>query len=364
MKIAVGKFSGTGIAQSVTIADTEDGTSFQPKLGWLISNDSGIIVYKQDTFGATESIRWDAVAVSTTSITAFNADGFSVGTDAVFNGVGDVTYYLMLGTDDTLLETGSYTGNGVDDRIISTVQGWELGFVLVKRFSGTNQAAVCHFGTPQTGSVPPSGTGFQDNASSLNSIQQISTGQFQVGTDASVNTDTLSYHWFAFRNFSGESEGTGAAVTAFYDAVGADNQVILYATLNPTQARFLMVRHLSDSTGTIRAAFKTSTKEADDGDSSWAWGAASAANIIQDMDFSIDPLDAQFQIGTANEVNKSGINYAYLAIGKNLVTAASTGTAVVDEPTGYAVYILPETPYTVYKSQVAISERLKMLQII
>jgi len=87
--------------------------------------------------------------------------------------------------------TGSYLGNGSDDRAITGI-GFQPDLVIVK----ANAAAYAVFKTSDMSgdaSKPTIGT------ITTNLIQSFDSNGFTVGTDATVNTSGTTYYWTAFK---------------------------------------------------------------------------------------------------------------------------------------------------------------------
>jgi hypothetical protein len=94
-----------------------------------------------------------------------------------------------------LIESGNYTGDGNDDRTISTTfslaQSDKKVLVLVK--GNTAQYAVWR--TNEHGA--DSSSHFYSVADKVNAIQSFSASGFVVGTDATVNSSSVIYQWVA-----------------------------------------------------------------------------------------------------------------------------------------------------------------------
>src|SRR6185436_13402520 len=92
----VGTYTGNGTTQSIT------GVGFQPELVMLLGNNAQRAVARYS--GAARTYGFDASTGVTTGVTAFGADGFSV---------------------------GAYTGNNTDNRSITT-PSFQPEFVMVR----------------------------------------------------------------------------------------------------------------------------------------------------------------------------------------------------------------------------------------
>ena len=90
--------------------------------------------------------------------------------------------------------SGSYTGNGVDNRVITPV-GFQPDVVIIKG-SGAQLAVM------RTATMVGDASKELSAATALqaNRIKSLDAGGFTVGTNAQVNGSGVTYYWVAFRN--------------------------------------------------------------------------------------------------------------------------------------------------------------------
>ena len=145
-----------------------------------------------------------------TDIQALQADGFQVGSNADVNESGTTFHYIAWAAS-TLVSTGSYVGNGADNRSIAGI-GFQPLVAWIKRSDG--QAAVWR---------PASLSGdstlyWASTGATSNRIQALQADGFQVGTQAQVNNNGSTYYYLALRD-SGVlgALGTGQRLWASYD---------------------------------------------------------------------------------------------------------------------------------------------------
>lgn len=200
------------------------------------------------------------------------------------------------------LATGSYVGNGVDNRAIAGA-GFQPSVVIVK---GNNaQVAVIRTST-MAGDASKPAVGALALAS--NGIQSLDPTGFTVGTDTRVNQNGISYQWVAIRAnpnslVLGSYTGNGAAARPL-SGLGFQPEyvAVMSAAANNAVQRFA---------GMTRA-FRF---DADTGTTS-----------------GITSLDANgFSVGSAATVNANGTGYHYMAFNQSpeAVGAGSyTGNAV------------------------------------
>jgi hypothetical protein len=183
-----GTYNGNGTTQSIT------GVGFQPELVILMGNNAQRAAARYS--GAARTYGFDASTGVTTGVTAFGADGFSVGAAAEANANGVAYHYVAFNDFANSISVGSYTGNNTDDRAIAT-PNFQPEFVMVRADdTATGRAANWH---------PFSFAGdntllFAATASGTNRIQAFQPAGFQVGTSTDVNANTVSYRYVAVRS--------------------------------------------------------------------------------------------------------------------------------------------------------------------
>ena len=178
-----------------------------------------------DSMPSTESVVYDdsGAAMSTTGIVSLDSDGFTVGVDAVktssINFSAVVYYWIAIGGDSSDIATGTYTGDGTDDRDVVTSLSFQPDYVTVK---GVTPANSQMFGVVRSSPLAAATdeTWYIDSGGTLtffaNGIQQVLSNGFQVGTHNTVNANGLTYYWYAIKATTGIAEfgtytGDGAA---------------------------------------------------------------------------------------------------------------------------------------------------------
>jgi hypothetical protein len=184
----VGTYNGNGTTQSIT------GLGFQPELVILMGNNAQRAAARYS--GAARTYGFDASTGVTTGVTAFGADGFTVGAAAEANANGVAYHYVAFNDFANSISVGSYTGNNADDRAIAT-PNFQPEFAMVRADdTATGRAANWH---------PASLAGdntllFTAATGSNNRIQAFQATGFQVGTSTDVNANTVSYRYLAVRS--------------------------------------------------------------------------------------------------------------------------------------------------------------------
>jgi hypothetical protein len=189
------------------------------------------------------------------------------------------------------VESGSYTGNGADNRNITGV-GFQPDAVIVK--ASTNQISVMRTSTMAGDATKPlsGGTGLQTNR-----IQALQSDGFQVGTDAQVNSGGGSpptYYWVAFKSFPGDmalGSYTGNNTSQSITGLGFSPEYVMI--LGATNERAVQ---------RMPAMARTYEFEGDNGSTT-----------------GITSLDANgFSVGSDDEVNNNAVTYHYVAFNEDV----------------------------------------------
>lgn len=181
--------------------------------------------------------------------------------------------------------SGSYSGNGADNRLIGT--GFQPDFVMVKNTSADD-------GMFRTSTMPSDASKRATGAQGLatNRIQSFDPIGFRVGTDPDVNESGKTYHWMAFRALAGEIKAGS------YTGNGADNRAITAVGFSPDTLFIIPA-------GTAEAIFKVRSTVVPE--------AFSFLDAFGNTTW-IKTLDSDgFTVGTDSRVNASGTVYHWVA---------------------------------------------------
>ncbi|MGB2694964.1 MAG: hypothetical protein WBD55_07225, partial [Dehalococcoidia bacterium] len=182
------------------------------------------------------------------------------------------------------LETGSYTGNGVDNRSITGVS-FQADVVIVK--SNVGQAAVIRTST-MAGDVSKVVT--LGGALLADEIQSINSNGFTIGTSSRVNANGQTFYWVAMKAGSNMKVGS-------YVGNATDNHSITGVGFQPT-----WVITLGDGE---ESWFKPSGLA---GDASFRMdGTSTFTDRIQAVE------SGGFQVGANTNVNKASTTFHYIA---------------------------------------------------
>jgi hypothetical protein len=186
----VGSYTGNnGASKAVT------GLGFSPDYVGVLGSKATAAVQRYR--GAARSYPYDnADAGTTTRITSFDTDGFTVGNSSEVNSNNTTFYYWAVKTTTGGAKVGSYAGNGVNGRSVTGV-----GFLPEAVLTRADDTSTARRGGLRTAITGSTSLFFSASApvNTTNGIESFDLGGFTVGTDGSVNASGPTYYYLAFR---------------------------------------------------------------------------------------------------------------------------------------------------------------------
>jgi hypothetical protein len=257
----------TGTGSSLTIANTVGSTSFKPDFVWIKSRSAATDNKLTDSLrGVTKAFISniaDGETTDTQGLTAFNSNGFTVGTNTTYNN-SSATYVAWQwqagqgssasNTSGSITSTVSknttvgfsivtYSGNSTSGATIGHGLGVTPDLIIVKRLNATlaqspnaivyvtplgNTKGLILDGTYSAQTV----TGFWNNTSPTSSV-------FSVGNDANTNATSFNYVAYCFAAVAGYS------AFGSYTGNGSTDGPFVYTGFRP---RWVMVKISSGTT--------------------------------------------------------------------------------------------------------------------
>jgi predicted ribosomally synthesized peptide with SipW-like signal peptide len=188
LALKTGSYTGTGSALSITAV------GFSPSFVAVFGSGAQTPVLRMT--GMARAFAFDTGTGSTTQITSLLATGFSLGTDAAVNTNGAVYHYIAFDDAAGTSKVGTYTGNATDNRGI-TGTGFQPTYVLVR----ASDTATSRAGRQRPASLSgASSQAFNAAANVTTSIKALQANGFQLGTDASVNANSIAYMYLALKD--------------------------------------------------------------------------------------------------------------------------------------------------------------------
>jgi hypothetical protein len=204
-------YSGTGSAQSITFDDTD--TDMQPDLVWCKGRDSTnnhtVFDSVRGTGRALYPNRDLADESQPQGVTAFNSDGFSVGTLAdLNNSSGNLVSWNWKESATAGFDIVSYTGNGSARTISHSLSAVPKMYMIKNRgeadswqvYHGSNTSApeTDYLQLNENGATGDSDARFNDTAPT--------SSVFSVGDHVTVNKNTINYIAYVFAEKQGFSK--------------------------------------------------------------------------------------------------------------------------------------------------------------
>jgi hypothetical protein len=184
----VGNYNGNGTSQSPA------GVGFSPELVIVLGNTAQRGVMRAN--GMSRTFRFDGLTGSTTGVTAFGADGFSVGNSAEVNSNAVAYHYVAFNDVANSIDVASYAGNNTDNRSLAT-PAFQPEYVLVR----ADDTATARPAVARPSSLAGDNTlTFAATAMGNNRIQALEPNGFQLGTSTDVNANLITYYYLAVRS--------------------------------------------------------------------------------------------------------------------------------------------------------------------
>ena len=164
----------------------------------MVLSANGNAVVQRST-SMTASYRFDQTAAGANDVLSLDANGFTVGNGNNVNQNTTAYHYVAWNATPGQVSVGSYVGNGVDNRNITT-PGFSPEWTVVRR--ATNGNNPCDRASHRTSDVPGDLTlNFTNTAGFVDGIQALQPTGFQVGTNCQVNTNLSTYFFTAFNDY-------------------------------------------------------------------------------------------------------------------------------------------------------------------
>lgn len=303
MYIKTGIYTGNGTSGTTTNAIA--GIGFQPRFVMVRRyNSSELPIARSESMSANNSkpMTSSSAIQTTTGIISLDSDGFTLkGQDTTTNQNGSTYFYLAVGGEGTDFAYGSYTGNASDNRDITIGGSFsstpDLVFVM-----GENADRAVWKSSDMVGDL----SGAFNQTLTTNTIQAFGAGTFQVGTNAQTNSNTVLYHYVAFKNQSSFFK------VFTYTGNGSDNR-------NITGLGFLPTCSYVQASG-VSGVIRNSAAHSGDSSTNFDNTSGNAANKIQDH------ISDGIQVGTDASVNTNTTVYYAFAFTDAAIPASGTGS--------------------------------------
>ena len=315
-------YTGTGATQSITNA-----AAFKPDLVWIknrsAADDNQLVDSVRGVTLRLISNGTNAESANAAGLTAFNSNGFTIGSDANYNRSGSslVGWQWQAGqgttssnTNGTITSTVSvnasagfsvvtYTGTGANATVGHGL-GVALGWLIVKRRTTAGGSwVVWHSAFAGTERIDLDSTAAKSTDATAWNSTSPSSSVFSIGTSGGTNLSAatyVAYCWTPIAGFSAFGSYTGN---------GSTDGPFVYTGFRP---KFIMIKR-TDNVGdwwmydTSRSTFNTAVLI--------LYANTSAAEI---SDSNVDMLSNGFKFRTAStQPNTNGGTFIYMAFAEN-----------------------------------------------
>jgi predicted pyridoxine 5'-phosphate oxidase superfamily flavin-nucleotide-binding protein len=208
-------YTGTGASQTIT-----NGINLSTNGGlvWIKSRSSGSIYKLTDTArGVTKaicSLDTSANTTDTNGVTAFGTTGFTIGSDANYNTLGNLYVAWTFRKQAKFFDIVTYTGTGVNTTIAHSL-GSVPGCIIIKRTDTAAAWAVYHRSLTTSRYLVLNTTAIQAASSTYWNATAATSTVFSLGTATDVNASGGTYVAYVFGHDAG-GFGADGTVNAIY----------------------------------------------------------------------------------------------------------------------------------------------------
>ena len=265
----------------------------------------------------------DALSTNATMLTAFNANGFSLGADGNVNRNTNPFASWTFRKQPKFFDIVTYTGTG-SNTTIGHALGSVPACIMVKRTDTTANWQVYHLSLANTEYLVLNDTAAKaTGATRWNSTTPTST-VFSLGTDATVNASGGTYVAYIFAHDAGGFGLTGTdnvISCGSYTGNGSATGPVVTLGYEP---QWLMIKK-SSATGNWQMIDNMRGMPVGSADATLQ---ANLTNAESSVEY-VSPTSTGFQITSTNtEVNTSAATYIYIACRRGPMKVPTSGTSV------------------------------------
>ena len=293
----------TGNAAARSLSNAVNNVSFQPDLVWIKSRTPGATSHAlfDSVRGAQKYLSSDTTAAETTNantLTAFGADGFSLGTDTTLVNASANLYVAWQWRESVTagLDVVTYAGTGVN-RTVAHNLGVAPAMVIVKRSQtgATSNWQVRHTSIAAANSIQLNSPNQAAAAATVWNSTAPTSSVFSLGTSTDVNASGISYVAYCFAEIAGFSK------IGSYTGNGLPDGPFVFCGFRP---RFVMIRRTDAANSWVILDTSRNTSNFAD---SILWADLANTETPGTATTSIDFVSNGFKLrGSGASVNASG----------------------------------------------------------
>jgi hypothetical protein len=320
-------YTGSGATKTIT---NDIDLSGEGGMVWIKARSTAYIHCLYDTergaLNTLTSNTTDASISESGSLTAFNADGFTLGSFSQVNHSSNPTYVAWTFRQaKKFFDVVTYTGNGVGGRTVAHNLGSTPGCILIKSTSAAADWAVWHRGD---GTTAVSSLSLNTSDSSLTSTVTVNSTEFSTAITnylgAGQNVNGRSYVAYLFAHDAGGFGDAGSdSIIKCGSYTGNGSTTGPTVTLD-WEPQWLMIK-ASSTTGSWQMIDNMRGMVVSGNDQRLIAN-SSSAELSNNY---LSPTATGFElVSDSSEVNGSSQTYIYIAIRRGPMKTPTTGTSV------------------------------------
>ena len=305
-------YTGNATARSITF---DGNTDMQPDWVWGKQRSGTDSHQVSDSVrGATKKLNPDTTAAedtTSTHVTAFNSNGFSVGTGGGYNGntIAQVAWCWKKSATAGF-DIVSYTGNS-SVRTISHNCGAIPKMMIVKKRSDGDNWSVYHQATGAGNFTILNTTAASAGSSTMWNNTTPTASVFSLGNKGEVNANGQTFIAYLFADIKGYSK------FGSYTGNGNANGTFVYTGFKPA---FVILKESTNTQSWM--LYDNKRLGYNDGEKYFIVNTSAAETI--NSDYHLDFLSNGIKIrGDTNDINRSGGTYIYMAFAENPFVTSS-----------------------------------------
>jgi hypothetical protein len=322
-------YTGSGATKTIT---NDIDLSGEGGMVWIKARSTAYIHCLYDTergaLNTLTSNTADASISESGSLTAFNADGFTLGSFSQVNHSSSPTYVAWTFRQaKKFFDVVTYTGTG-SARTVAHNLGSVPGCIIVKRTDSSTFWAVYHTSLGNTKVIFLNDTDLAATSSAYWNNTSPTSTNFTVGTDSGVNANGGTYVAYLFAHDAGGfgASGSDNVITCgSYTGNGADNGPTVTLGYEP---QWVLVKR-SDSTGgwrlidNMRGNSLTSQAVL-------SANSSSAESTTSEGRLAFTATGFKLIYGSDSDLNSNGGTYIYIAIRRGPMKTPTSATSVFE----------------------------------
>ena len=322
-------FTGTGANKTITNGIDLSG---EGGLVWIKGRSLGYNNVLTDTErGVTQQMssnQSDGQQAYSTGLTAFNSNGFSIGSNGQYNNNNSTMASWTFRKAEKFFDIVTYTGNGSGNRAIAHNLGSSPGMVIIKRSSATENWVIWHRSLASNKMLTFT-TGATTGGTPTFDSSLMSSTTFGVNTDSSSNANGSTYVAYLFAHNDGDGEFGPDADQDIISCGGYTGAHSTNVAVNlGWEPQFVLLKNTTDTSGdSVKCAWNLMDNMRGLDATGVAYRLAANSNAVEGGMGTIILTSTGFSVESPN-TNDNGDTHIYMAIRAPMITPPAAATDV------------------------------------